>query len=83
MSFDVSDAGKVQEGIEKTKEIFGQPVDILVNNAGIQFTSPTEEFPIEKFDQIIKINMSSNFYAIKAALPGLIFILKIVLLEKI
>ena len=70
VSFDVSDAEKVQEGIRKAKEIFGQPVDILVNNAGIQFTSPTEDFPVEKFDQIIKINMSSNFYAIKAALPG-------------
>ncbi|CAG5109951.1 Oidioi.mRNA.OKI2018_I69.chr2.g4418.t1.cds [Oikopleura dioica] len=71
VSFDVSDAEKVEEGIKKAKEIFGQPVDILVNNAGIQFTSPTEDFPVEKFDQIIKINMSSNFYAIKAVLPDM------------
>jgi 3-hydroxybutyrate dehydrogenase len=73
ISFDVSDAEKVAAGIAQAKEKFGQPVDILVNNAGIQATFPTEEFPVEKFDQIIKINMSSNFYAIKASLPGTIF----------
>lgn len=45
--------------------------DILVNNAGIQFVSPVDEFPEEQWDRIIAINLSSNFHAIKAALPGM------------
>src|SRR5581483_8950498 len=59
-------AGMVALG-EKT---FGS-VDILVNNAGIQFVSPIEEFPIEKWDAIIAINLSSAFHAIRAAVPGM------------
>lgn len=43
--------------------------DILVNNAGIQFVAPIEEFPTEKWDQIIAINLSSAFHTIAAALP--------------
>ena len=46
-------------------------VDILVNNAGIQHTAPVEEFPMEKWEQIIAINLSSAFYSIKAALPSM------------
>ncbi|MEO6382691.1 MAG: 3-hydroxybutyrate dehydrogenase [Nitrobacter sp.] len=46
-------------------------VDILVNNAGIQFVAPIEEFPIEKWDAIIAINLSSAFHAIRAAVPGM------------
>ncbi len=46
-------------------------VDILVDNAGIQFVSPVEDFPDAKWDAIIAINLSSNFHAIKAALPGM------------
>lgn len=46
-------------------------VDILVNNAGIQFVSPIEDFPVEKWDQIIAINMSAAFHAIRAAVPGM------------
>jgi 3-hydroxybutyrate dehydrogenase len=46
-------------------------VDILVNNAGIQFVSPIEEFPPEKWDQIIAINLSAAFHAIRAAVPGM------------
>jgi 3-hydroxybutyrate dehydrogenase len=44
-------------------------VDILVANAGIQFVAPVDEFPIEKWDQIIAINLSSAFHAIRAAIP--------------
>jgi len=44
-------------------------VDILINNAGIQFVSPIEEFPIEKWEAIIAINLSSAFYAMRAAIP--------------
>ena len=46
-------------------------VDILINNAGVQFVSPVEDFPDEKWDQIIAINMSAAFHAIKAAVPGM------------
>jgi 3-hydroxybutyrate dehydrogenase len=44
-------------------------VDILVNNAGIQHTAPVEEFPVEKWDAIIAINLSATFHATRAALP--------------
>jgi len=46
-------------------------VDILVNNAGIQYVSPVDEFPVEKWDAIIAINLTSAFHAIRAALPGM------------
>ena len=46
-------------------------VDILVNNAGVQFVTPVDEFPEDKWEQIIAINLTSNFHAIKAALPGM------------
>ena len=44
-------------------------VDILVNNAGIQHAAPVEEFPAEKWDAVIAINLSAAFHAIRAALP--------------
>ena len=46
-------------------------VDILVNNAGIQFVSPVEDFPVEKWNQILAINLSSSFHTTAAALPGM------------
>ncbi len=46
-------------------------VDILINNAGVQFVSPIEDFPGEKWDQIIAINLSSAFHGIKAVTPGM------------
>ena len=56
----------VAEAIQK----FGC-VDILVNNAGVQFVSAIEDFPIEKWDQIIAINLSSSFHTIRAAIPAM------------
>jgi 3-hydroxybutyrate dehydrogenase len=56
----------VRRGIEK----FGA-VDILVNNAGIQHVAPVDEFPLARWDAIIAINLSSNFHAIRAALPAM------------
>jgi 3-hydroxybutyrate dehydrogenase len=47
-------------------------VDILVNNAGIQHTAPIQEFPPEKWDSIIAINLSAAFHATAAALPGML-----------
>ena len=46
-------------------------VDILVNNAGVQFVAPVEDFPVERWDQIIAINLSSAFHTIRAAVPGM------------
>jgi 3-hydroxybutyrate dehydrogenase len=46
-------------------------VDILVNNAGIQHVAPVEDFPPEKWDAIIAINLSSSFHTIRAALPAM------------
>ena len=45
--------------------------DILVNNAGIQFVAPIEEFPVEKWDAILAINLTSAFHTTAAALPGM------------
>ncbi len=46
-------------------------IDILVNNAGIQYVAPIDEFPPEKWESIIAINLSSAFYSVSAALPGM------------
>ena len=56
--------------IERTERDFGS-VDILVNNAGIQYVAPVEEFPIEKWDAIIAINLSSSFHTVRTALPAM------------
>ena len=56
--------------MHQAQEEFGA-VDILVNNAGIQFVSPIEDFPVEKWDQIIAINLSSAFHATRAAVAGM------------
>ncbi|MDE3122213.1 MAG: 3-hydroxybutyrate dehydrogenase [Paracoccaceae bacterium] len=45
--------------------------DILVNNAGIQYVSPIEDFPVEKWNAILAINLSSSFHTIAAAVPGM------------
>jgi 3-hydroxybutyrate dehydrogenase len=58
-------------GMIKTAETTFGSVDVLVNNAGIQFVSPIEDFPIEKWDQIIAINLSAAFHAMRAAVPGM------------
>lgn len=57
-------AGFIAEG----EKVFGA-IDILINNAGIQHVAPIDEFPLEKWDQIIAINLSSAFHTIHAALP--------------
>jgi 3-hydroxybutyrate dehydrogenase len=56
--------------IAEAERAFGA-VDILVNNAGVQFVSPVEDFPVAKWDQIIAINLSAAFHAIRAATPGM------------
>jgi 3-hydroxybutyrate dehydrogenase len=63
-------ADEIEEMVRLGERSFGS-VDILVNNAGIQFVSPVEDFPVEKWDQIIAINLTSAFHAIRAAVPGM------------
>jgi 3-hydroxybutyrate dehydrogenase len=46
-------------------------IDVLVNNAGMQFVSPLESFPVEKWDAILALNLSAAFHATKAVLPGM------------
>jgi 3-hydroxybutyrate dehydrogenase len=67
---DLSKHEQVRGMVAEAESALGS-LDILVNNAGIQFVSPVEEFPEEKWDAVIAINLSSNFHAIKAALPGM------------
>jgi 3-hydroxybutyrate dehydrogenase len=67
---DMTKPDQIAAMIAEAETAFGA-VDILVNNAGVQFVSPVEDFPIEKWDQIIAINMSAAFHAIRAAVPGM------------
>jgi 3-hydroxybutyrate dehydrogenase len=67
---DMSKPEQIRDMVRQAQATLGS-VDILVNNAGIQFVAPVDEFPEERWDAIIAINLSSNFHAIKAALPGM------------
>jgi 3-hydroxybutyrate dehydrogenase len=67
---DMSKPADIAAMIKTAETTFGA-LDILVNNAGIQFVSPIEDFPIEKWDQIISINLSAAFHAMRAAVPGM------------
>jgi 3-hydroxybutyrate dehydrogenase len=65
---DMTRPAEIADLVGKTVERWGR-LDILVNNAGVQFVSPIEDFPIEKWDQIIAINLSSAFHGVRAAFP--------------
>jgi 3-hydroxybutyrate dehydrogenase len=65
---DLSDPGQVAAVVAATQHELGG-LDILINNAGIQFVSPIEDFPDEKWQAIIALNLSATFYAMKAAIP--------------
>ena len=67
---DMSKPAEVADMIKTAEQTLGS-VDVLVNNAGVQFVSPIEEFPIDKWDMIIAINLSAAFHAIRAAVPGM------------
>jgi 3-hydroxybutyrate dehydrogenase len=67
---DMTKPAEIADLVRRSEEAFGR-VDILVNNAGIQHVAPVDEFPEDKWDAIIAINLSSAFHATKAALPGM------------
>lgn len=69
-SSDLSRPAGVKAYMESALAAFGN-IDILVNNAGVQFVAPVDDFPDEKWELILSLNLSSAFYAIKAALPGM------------
>ena len=59
-----------RDGVEQLMAKAG-PVDILVNNAGMQYVSPAEDFPPEKWDMIIALNLSSAFHTARLAIPAM------------
>jgi 3-hydroxybutyrate dehydrogenase len=67
---DMTKPAEIANMVKTAEKTLGS-VDILVNNAGIQHVAPIEEFPIEKWDQIIAINMSAAFHAMRAVIPGM------------
>lgn len=67
---DMSEPAAIRAAIARAERELG-PLDILVNNAGIQHVAPVEEFPDDTWDQIIAVNLTSAFHAIKAVMPGM------------
>jgi len=67
---DMSKPSEIEAMMKHAEQTFGS-VDILVNNAGIQHVARVENFPIERWDAIIAINMSSAFHATRLALPAM------------
>jgi len=65
---DLSQAEAVRRFVEQSVQVLGG-IDILVNNAGIQHTDLIEDFPVEKWDAVIALNLSAVFHGTAAALP--------------
>jgi 3-hydroxybutyrate dehydrogenase len=67
---DMTRPDEIAQMVETTLATFGR-LDILVNNAGIQHVSPIDQFPIEKWNAVIAIDLSSAFHTIRVALPAM------------
>ena len=65
-AFDVTDGEATKQAIDHIEEEIG-PIDILINNAGMQHRAPLEDFPAEKWEALLRTNVSSAFYAGQAA----------------
>jgi 3-hydroxybutyrate dehydrogenase len=64
----MSKPAEIADLVARTAASLGS-VDVVVNNAGIQHVAPVEDFPVDRWDAIIAINLSSSFHIIRAALP--------------
>ncbi len=67
---DMSRPAEIEAMVATANERFGA-IDVLVNNAGIQHVAPIENFPTERWDAVIAINLSSAFHTIRCALPAM------------
>jgi len=67
---DMAKPASIARMIDLTLETYGR-LDILVNNAGIQHVAPLDKFPVEKWDQVIAIDLSSAFHTTRLALPAM------------
>ncbi|WP_262297700.1 3-hydroxybutyrate dehydrogenase [Microvirga sesbaniae] len=67
---DMTKPGEIAGMVDRALETFGR-LDILVNNAGIQHVSPIDRFPVETWDAVLAINLSSAFHTIRLALPAM------------
>ena len=65
VAFDVTHPAEIHPAVAKIEETIG-PIDILVNNAGMQFRSPLEDYPPERWDQLLATNVSSVFHVSQA-----------------
>jgi len=67
---DLSQQAPIEAMMKRALDEFGA-VDVLVNNAGIQFVAPVDEFPVEKWNAILALNLSASFHTIRLALPAM------------
>lgn len=68
LGFDVTNEEQLKSTIDRVFKEFGR-IDILINNAGLQYVSPLEEFPTDKFEMMVKIMLTAPFMAIKHVFP--------------
>jgi 3-hydroxybutyrate dehydrogenase len=67
---DLSRQDAIESMMGRTLAEFGS-IDILVNNAGIQFVAPIDEFPVDKWNAILALNLTASFHTIRLALPSM------------
>jgi 3-hydroxybutyrate dehydrogenase len=67
---DMAKPAAIADMVQLALDMFGR-LDVLVNNAGIQHVAPIDQFPVEKWDAILAINLSSAFHAMRSALPAM------------
>ena len=67
---DLARQDAIEAMVARTVAEFGA-IDILVNNAGIQHVAPVDEFPVERWNAILAVNLSASFHTVRLALPGM------------